>query len=120
MAEVKYINHKGKKILLMDFTYSKPEEMIEAIEKTKKLIVKNPEKSVLGLVDVRYSPFDTDLSEALKKLAEHDRPYIKVTAIVGVTGFKKLSYMAMLRFSGRKNILMFNKIETAKDWLAEQ
>lgn len=120
MAEVKFINHKGKKILLMDFTYSKPEEMLEAIEETKKIVRKYPEKSILGLVDVRYSPFDAELSDALKELAAHDRPYIKVSAIVGVTGLKKLAYMAMLRFTGRKNILMFNKIETAKDWLAEQ
>lgn len=120
MAQVKFIIHKGKKILLADFTYSKPEEMLEAIETVKKTVKKSPEKSVLAIIDVRYSPFDTDLSNALKQMAAEDRPYVKMTAIVGVTGLKKLAYSAMIRFSGRKNILMFDRIETAKDWLAEQ
>jgi hypothetical protein len=120
MAQVKFITHKGKKILLADFTYSKPEEMLDAIEEVKKTVKKYPQKSVLALIDVRYSPFDTVLSGALKHMAAADRPYIKMTAIVGVTGLKKLAYKAMIRFSGRKNIFIFDRIETAKDWLAEQ
>jgi hypothetical protein len=120
MAQVKYITHNGRKILLADFTYSKPEEMVEAIETVKKTVKKSPEKSVLALIDVRFSPFDSELSNALKHMAAEDRPYVKMTAIVGVTGLKRLAYDAMIRFSGRKNILIFDKIETAKDWLAEQ
>ncbi|MGD0566161.1 MAG: hypothetical protein ABSA34_02380 [Candidatus Goldiibacteriota bacterium] len=120
MAEVKFINHKGKKILLMDFAYSKPEEMLLAVEDAKRTVKRLPEKSVCVLVDVRCSPFEQSLSDAVKELAAHDRPYMKVTAIVGVTGLKKLAYSAAIRFSGRKNILMFDRIENAKDWLAEQ
>ena len=120
MAQVKFIIHKGKKILLADFTYSKPEEMLEAIEAVKKTVKKYPEKSVLALIDVRFSPFDAELSNALKHMAAADRPYIKMTAIVGVTGLKRLAYKAMTRFSGRKNIVVFDKIDTAKDWLVEQ
>jgi hypothetical protein len=120
MAQVKFIAHKGKKILLIDFTYSKPEEMLEAIEQVKKTVKKSAEKSVLALIDVRYSPFDNDLSNALKHMAADDRPYIKMTALVGVTGLKKLAYKAMIRFSGRKNMVIFDRIESAKDWLAEQ
>lgn len=120
MAEVKFIEHKGRKILLMDFAYSKPEEMLSAVEDAKKTVRKFPGKSVYALVDVRYSPFEQSLADAVKGLAAHDRPYVKLTAIVGVTGLKKLAYSAAIRFSGRGNIIMFDRIETAKDWLAAQ
>jgi len=39
---------------------------------------------------------------------------------VGVTGLKKLIFMAVQRFTGRKNMYMFDRLETAKDWLVEQ
>ena len=120
MAEVKFINHKGKKIFLMDFSYTKIEEIMAAIEEAKKTIKKHPENSLLGLVDVRFSAFDNELFTALKDLASSDRPYMKVTAVVGVTGLKKLVFMAVRRFTGRKNLVMFDRMENAKDWLVEQ
>ncbi len=120
MAQVGFINHKGRKILLMDFSYTKVEEILGAIEETKKTVRKYPEKSIYGLVDVRFSSFDTELFAALKDLASYDRPYMKVTAVVGVTGLKKMIFMAVQRFTGRKNLYMFDKLETAKDWLVLQ
>ncbi|MCE5299918.1 MAG: hypothetical protein LLG37_03465 [Spirochaetia bacterium] len=120
MAQIRNITHNGRKILLMDFTYSKPEEMLSAIEDAKNMVKKHPKESVYCLVDVRFSPYEYRLSEALKELAFRDRPYIKVTAVVGVTGFKKLAYMAVQRFTGRRNLVLFDRIETAKDWLSNQ
>jgi hypothetical protein len=120
MAEVRFIEHKGRRILLMDFSYTKVEEIFGAIESAKKTVKKYPERSVYGLVDVRFSTFDAELFGALKDLAGSDRPYMKVTAVVGVTGLKKLIFMAVQRFTGRKNMYMFDRLETAKDWLVEQ
>jgi len=120
MAEVKFVPHKGKKILLMDYSNSEKEDILKAIAETKLLVAKEPPKSVLGIVNVTGSGFNSDVSNALKDLAKHNEPYIKMSTVVGVDGIKRAIYVAVLRFTGRKNLVLKDSVEEAKDWLVTQ
>lgn len=118
MAMVKYVDHKGKKILLMDYSSSTIEQTLKAIAETKKLVaLEDPDAHLLGIVDVSTSTFDTTVTDALKDLATHNKPYMKASAIIGVTGVKKVIFQAVLAFTGRKNLVLKNTVEEAKDWL---
>ncbi|HRU39179.1 MAG TPA: hypothetical protein P5511_04820 [Candidatus Goldiibacteriota bacterium] len=118
MASVEWIEHNGKRILYMNYAYSKYAEVSEAIEKTKQMTAKEPLSSVLGIVDVRGSPFNREISAALKDLAEHNKPYIKMSVVVGVEGIKKVIYQGVMKFTGRKNLILKDTLEEAKDFLA--
>ena len=120
MAEVKWIEHKGKKIFLMDFIYTEVADLMKAINDAKTEIAKQPLASVLGLVDVSDSAFNKDVAEALKDLSMANKPYIKMSVVVGVEGIKKVIYQAVLRFTGRKNLVLRNTRQEAMDFLAEQ
>jgi hypothetical protein len=118
MAAVNWIEHKGKRILYMDYAYSKYADVAKAIEDTKALVKKEQPSSILGIVDVRESPFNREISNAIKELAEHNKPYIKTSVVVGVEGIKKVIFGAVVKFTGRKNLLLKDTIEEAKDFLA--
>jgi hypothetical protein len=117
MAEVCWIEHKGKRILYMNYSFSKTEEIVKAITETKELVKKEPPVSILGIVDVRESPFNTAVSGALKDLADSNKPYIKMSVVVGVDGIKQVIYKAVLKFTGRKNLLLKDTLDEAKDFL---
>ena len=120
MAEVKWLEHKSRKIFLMDFAYSEISELMKAINDAKTEIAKQPPVSVLGLVDVSASPFNKDVADALKDLSMANKPYIKISVVVGVEGIKKVIYQAVLRFTGRKNLVLRSTRQEAMDFLAEQ
>jgi hypothetical protein len=120
LADVNFIEYKGKEILHMDFSDSKKDHVLEAIRKGRDIIDKQPPNSVLGLVDVSLSNFDKDLAAALKEFSLKNKSFIKMSAIVGVTGIKSVIYRAVLSFTGRKNLILKDNIEDAKDWLIEQ
>jgi hypothetical protein len=120
MERVKYIEHKGKKILVQDLTDSKSiEENIGAFDKSQEIIFAQPDKSVLlltVLVNTHYSPEAVD---RLKKFSRDITPYIKASAAVGVTGIKKVVYQTLTKLIGRK-INLFETVDQALDWLASQ
>jgi hypothetical protein len=120
MASVKFIEHKGKRILHMDFAYSEMKEVMDAIDEAAALVEKEPPMSVLGLVDVSVSRFDKELTDKLKEFTAHNKPYMRMTAIVGIEKIKKVIYLAVMAFSGRKNLILKDTVEEAKDWLAAQ
>jgi hypothetical protein len=112
MAGVSFITHNGVKILYEDYSQSKPQETIALLKKAEGIISKEPLNSVLALVNVKGSNFDTDLSTALKDFVKKNTPYIKCSAVYGVEGLKEII------FKGRKNLVLFKTLEEAKDYLA--
>ena len=112
--------YKGKRIFYMDFAFKKYAEALQAIAEARPIIDKQPPNSVLGLVDVRESPFNREVAQALKDFANANKPYMKTSAVVGVDGIKMVIFNAVLKFTGRKNLVLKSTVEEAKDWLAEQ
>ncbi len=116
---VKFIEHKGKKILHLDFSQARADEVIHIIRKAKDVIAAQPANSIRTLTDVTDLKFNTDASEAMKEFASHNKPFVTAAAVVGVTGLKRIIYNAVVKFSGR-NLVVFDSHGQAKDWLVEQ
>jgi dihydroxyacetone kinase DhaKLM complex PTS-EIIA-like component DhaM len=117
MDRVYFIEHKGKRILFLDFSDCYIEEALKVVDEAKQMIRGQPSNSLLTLTDVTGARFNTELTNAMKELASHNKPFVKAAAIVGITGMKKIIYDAVMRFSKRK-ISTFDDIGSAKDWLA--
>ncbi len=63
--------------------------------------------------------FSSEAAEALKQFTSHNKPYVTAAAVVGIIGLKQIIYNAVLKFSGR-NLVAFDSVDKAKDWLATQ
>jgi hypothetical protein len=115
---VGYIEYKGKKILYEDYSNSTPETFSPLLQQASELIKKSPPNSVLALVNVTGTKFDTASSDKMKIFVKDNTPYIKVSAIFGLSGLQSVIYRAVVSFSGRQNLKVFNAENEAKDYLA--
>ena len=50
---VAFIAHKGKQVLLVDFTNCTPEEVQSVSDEARRIITAQPQNSVLALADLR-------------------------------------------------------------------
>ena len=96
------------------------EELKERLESIKPIVVKEPPNSILCIADVINGKFSPEMTQMLKEFTKHNEPYIKMTALIGVEGLKKVIYSGVLLFTGRKNLILKDTKEEAQEWLAEQ
>ncbi len=119
MQRVQFIQHKGKQLLQLDFSSSKPDEVLAIMKEAKGVIAAQPPASIRIITDVTDAGFNSAVSDAMKEFVTHNKPYVTASAVVGITGLKQIIFNAVLKFSGR-NLVAFDTLAKAKDWLAEQ
>lgn len=120
MSRTKFIPFAGKRILEMDFTdVQDTDEAIRHIEDAKAVVSSQPKNSLLVLVNVTGSRFNTRIANALRELAAHDRPYVIASAVVGIEGLMNIVLKTVSRATGR-SFKLFGSEELAKEWLIEQ
>ncbi len=122
MAGVYEMYHKGKNIICLDIAdldTKDKNEFNEHIELAKQRIRKMPEKSSLIITNVSNIRFDADMANSIKKYAEHNTPYVKASAIVGLSGLQKIIFLAVKSITGR-DFYLAKSVDEAKDWLVQQ
>lgn len=120
MGRVNVVDHKGKRILIQDFSGLHPgEELDRTIDAAKAYIASQPEKSVLSVFDATSAVYNTAVLAALKDFTAHNKPYMKASTVVGAEGILSIAVMAVSRFSGR-SFKGFKDRQSAMDWLVEQ
>ena len=114
------ITHRGKEIMLLDYSdMIDTDASLAEIAKTKAIIAQHPHGSVRTLTYVAGSRYTAPIIDAMKELVAHNGPYVKAAAVVGMNTLHRIIYRAVIAFS-RRNIQVFEDLEAAKDWLAEQ
>jgi hypothetical protein len=120
MQRIKTINHQAQNILYIDFSgCNNPDELVESVKIVKAVVSKNPANSILCLTDMTDSLLTHELIVSLKDLAKFNAPYVKASAILGISREKQCLLDSVIQFSGRK-IVTFEEIQSAKDWLVSQ
>ncbi len=116
---VKFINHREKEILLLDFSESDSAQVLQIIAHAKNLISTQPHQSLLTLTDVTNARFNEQVGQGMKDFALYNKPYVKAGAVVGITGLKRVIFGAVMAFAKRK-LESFDSRDQAMQWLAEQ
>jgi hypothetical protein len=60
--------------------------------------------------------FSREVTNAVREYVENNRPYVRASAVVGVTGLQEIIINALKAEAGRE-IAVFDDLEKAKDWL---
>ncbi len=116
MKPLELIKYQGKSIAVLDLTHSTAEERMEYYKKTKPVIAKFPEKSLLivtNVTDIRFTP---ESVAAIKDFVIGNSPYVKASAVVGADGLRDLIRVAVERSAGR-SLRPFDTCQEAYDWL---
>jgi hypothetical protein len=118
LSRVRFIEHRGKSILLQDLSGLMPgQEFRDLIAKARGLIAAQPPKSALTLLDATDTMYNMEVLATLKEYAKANTPYIKCTAVVGITGLKEIGLAAVSKAAGRP-LRTFATREAALDYLA--
>ena len=119
MSDFRWILHKGKRIIYAEMAGKSTEEILNAIASAKLEIRKEPPtESVLSLINVKGGKISTEINQAFKDLEKDTRPYMKMTAVIGVEGLQSIMLNGILMFTRTKKVTVKNSKEEALDFLA--
>jgi hypothetical protein len=113
---IKFVLHHGVRLLLIDFSDCAAAEVVELIKQAKKVIRSEPEQSVLLATVITNTHFSREVTNAVRAYVDNNRPYVRASAVVGVTGLQGIIINALKAEAGRE-IAVFDDLEKAKDWL---
>jgi len=120
MDRVKILNEKGSKILYMDFTYLRDYEDIKSIiDSSREYIRVQDENSALTLTNLEGMHFNSEIKNAFSSFIGGNKPYVRASAVIGLSGLLRMMYNGVNRLTGR-DIRSFNSKDEAIDWLANR
>ncbi len=119
MERVRFIQHKGKRVLLLDFRNCTPEEVASISAQVRQTVMQEPKDSVLALADFTGAQFSRDAVTRIKETTAMDRPFVKRAAWVGTENLPKVFYDAIRTFSVRE-FPVFNTREEALEYLTQE
>jgi hypothetical protein len=118
----KIISHKEQDIIYLDYRgLKKPEEFQEKVGETikrTKYYLENNIKDILVLTDLNDSYIYGNATKFLKESTKMARPFVKKSAVIGISGAKRILLNMVNLFSGYET-KAFQTIEEAKDWLVK-
>jgi hypothetical protein len=116
---IRFIDHHGKRVLLVDFSNCPANEVEEIARRVPDYVTVQPRGSVLVLTDFTGAEFDQDALRAMKETAVFDKPFVKKSALIGTEDLPASFYEELKSYS-RRELLIFKTREEALDWLAAE
>ncbi len=115
---IHFIEHKGKQILLLDFSHAHAREMQLLLDYVRVVVARNPRESVITLADMTGAEVDHEVATKIKEVLTLDRPFVKKTAWVGSEGIPH-AFMENFHLFSQREIVTFKTREEAMEWLVE-
>jgi hypothetical protein len=115
---ISFITHRGKPIMLLDFSHCEPKELLLMLEEIQRTVASHERGSLLTLADLTGAHIDRAVATRMKEVLVLDRPFVKRSAWVGVDSVPKVYYENIKTFSQR-DFPPFPTREAAMDWLTE-
>ncbi len=116
MDRIRFVTHRERQILLLDFSGCTAEEMAAMADDVPEVVTREPLHSVLLLADYSDAQFTRESVEHVKIAAVFDRPHLKRAAWVLTENLPKALYDSIRTFSARE-IPTFTTREEALDYL---
>ena len=116
---ISFITHRGKPIMVIDFSHAEPKEILLMLEEIQHTVARHEKGSLLTLVDLTGAHVDKAVATRMKEVLVRDRPYVKRSAWVGVESVPKVYYENIKTFSQR-DFPPFKTREEAMDWFVEE
>lgn len=108
-------------MLVIDLSHSVDHaETLAAVARAREMSSAHAPTLIFTLTDVTGIRYNTAIVQAIRELAEHNKPYVAFGAVVGLTPMLRTIYELARRASKRTNLQTFDTREAALAWLATQ
>lgn len=117
----KWIEHDGKKIFYQDFSrlFFNASMVKAELAEVQKIVLAEPENSVLILTDIRDTNVGRELLPAMNAASNATKSHVKKTAVLGVVGIKRTLADMLTSLTGQ-SLKYFDDEDAAKKWLVEE
>jgi hypothetical protein len=115
------ITHRGCRILFTDYSgLIRWEDWHALVEAELQLMPQHQPASVLACAVFTGSRFSDEVFDAISRLAVANRPYIKASALVGLSPLQRAVFLKGIERASSRGFGLFDTVEEALDWLVEQ
>jgi hypothetical protein len=114
---IRFVEHKSKKILVLDFSHANAVEMQLVLEQVRATVARHAHESMVTLADFTGATVDHAVATKIKEVLTLDRPFVKKTAWVGAESIPH-AFMENFHNFSQREITTFKTREEAMDWLA--
>jgi len=115
---IRFIEHQGKKILLIDFSYADAHDMLLLLEELRTVVAQHPRGSLVTMSDMTGATIDHEVATKIKEVLTLDRPFVKKTAWLGTESIPH-AFMENFHTFSQREIATFKTREEAMDWLVK-
>ncbi|MGA9639824.1 MAG: STAS/SEC14 domain-containing protein [Terriglobales bacterium] len=115
---IRFIEHKGTRILLLDFSQATAPQMQLLLEYVRATVGKQGRESVIILADYEGAEVDHAVAMKIKEVLTLDRPFVKKAAWVGAEHIPH-AFMENFHTFSQREIVTFKTREEALEWLVE-
>jgi hypothetical protein len=119
IERVRFIEHKGKRILLLDFSNASAEQMLPLLRQVRAIVALGGHKSVLVLANYEGAEIDDRVAMRIKEVLTLDRPFVKKAAWLGTEHILPALIENFHIFSQRETVT-FKTREEALEWLVQE
>jgi len=116
---VQWLTHEGTRILLVDFSGLRKDEIVEVLLETESTVIEHGKKDILALVDVTGAHIFGEALLEIKRVRKIIHVYARKTVVVGITGSKAVLLQAVDRIIGSRKTKIFDTKEEAINYLSE-
>ncbi|HEX7623983.1 MAG TPA: hypothetical protein VF400_10470 [Anaeromyxobacteraceae bacterium] len=115
MFEPRFVEHRGVRILRLEFSHLSGAELVAAADQVRGIVAAEPLRSVRALT-ILSSWLTEERSDALKRCALANRPYVRAGAVVAPTFWRVVA--TDLQAHGREDLRFFTDEASALEWLS--
>lgn len=114
----RWIEHNGQKILYQDFgnLFFNIEAVKNELDEVQEIVLDQPQNSLLIISDFTNTEISGDLMSILNQASKATKPYVRKTAVLGVTGIKRTFGDLLSRITGQPLVYFTNEAD-ALEWL---
>jgi hypothetical protein len=116
---IRFIEHKGKQILLLDFSLASGPQMLLLLAQVRTTVAQHRPNSVLILADYRGAEINDKVAIKVKEVIALDRPFVKKAAWVGAEHIPHALIEGVHMFAQRETTI-FKTREEALEWLVQE
>lgn len=116
MERVRSETYQGKRLIVVDGTDVGAEEYAEVLRQGAAALAREPERSVLLATVVTRARYGAGAAENLKAYSRAIRPYVKASAVVGLSPLQRVIFTAIRPFL-HASVRDFATLAEAREWL---
>ena len=96
------------------------EEFLELTRVIEPAVAKYPEHSLNTITNIENIRIDTESKKFVTRYLDHNKPFVKYGAVIGLDGIKKILVSTVIKLSGRKDLIFAFTKEQAIELLLKQ